>query len=120
MFEKAARLKLRFPFRGMLTVEDLWDLKLEDLDTIFKGHNLKLKEVGEESLLGTKSKEDEILALQISIVKYIVNVRLLEQKERTSEKERSEYKQKILSIVAEKQDAGLKDMSIEDLLKLVE
>ena len=36
IFEAATRYKYRFPFKGMISVEDLWDLKLQDLDSVFK------------------------------------------------------------------------------------
>jgi uncharacterized protein YfkK (UPF0435 family) len=31
------RNKYRFEFRGLISAEDLFDLKLEDLDVIYKG-----------------------------------------------------------------------------------
>lgn len=34
IFEKATKEKYRFPFKGQVSVEDLWDLKLQDLDSI--------------------------------------------------------------------------------------
>lgn len=34
IFEAATRYKYRFPFKGMISVEDLWDLKLQDLDSV--------------------------------------------------------------------------------------
>jgi len=119
MFEKASRLKLRFSHKGLCTVEDLWDLPLTQLDTIFKGLNARAKAQKEESLLNEKTQEDEILDLQIAIVRHVVTVRLAERKTREDEVERAAKKQKLLGIIAEKQDASLKDMSVEDLTKLV-
>ena len=120
MFEQASRLKLRFPFKGQCSVEDLWDLPLEALDLIFKGLNSQRKTQEEESLLETKSTEDEILGLKINIVKHVVKVRLEERKARENEAAKAAKKQKLLGIIAEKQDAALRDMSVDTLTKLVD
>jgi len=119
MFEKASRQKIRFLHRGQCSVEDLWDLPLTALDSIFKGLNAQSKAQKEESLLATKAQEDEVLALQIAIVKRVVEVRLAEQAERQSAADKAAQKQKLLGIIAEKQDAELKNMSLEELTKLV-
>jgi len=119
MFEKASRLKIRFLHRGQSSVEDLWDLPLTALDAIFKGLNAQQKAQKEESLLAIKSQADEVLALQIAIVKHVVEVRLAEQAERKSAADKAAQKQKLLGIIAEKQDAELKNMSLEELTNLV-
>ena len=120
MFEKASRLKLRFNYKGQCTTEDLWIIPLQALDLIYKEINQALKAQKEDSLLETKSKDDQILDLKIEIVKHVVKVRLQEQKDRADAISRSEKKQKIMSIIADKQDAKLQDMSIDKLSKLVE
>ena len=38
-FEIAIRNKYRFPYKGMITIEDLWDLSVTQLDGIFKTLN---------------------------------------------------------------------------------
>ena len=44
MFEKASRIKLRYSTnRGVLSVEDLWDLSLEQLDPIAINLSKRLK-----------------------------------------------------------------------------
>lgn len=115
MFETAVRSKFRFPFKGMISVEDLWDLNVRDLDTIFKTLNSQVKKVNEESLLDTKTKEDEILSTMIEIVKYIVTVKLEEDNARLQAKELKEKKQKIMEILSAKKDADLQNKSIDDL-----
>jgi len=120
MFIKASREKMRFPFKGLATVEDLWDLSVTELDKIYKSLNAKAKQAQEESLLEVKTSEDEELAVQIEIIKYIVSVKLEEKKAVEMAKERKEQKQKIMSILASKQDEALQGKSIEELEKMLD
>lgn len=119
LFEKASRLKLRFEHKGLCSVEDLWDLPLESLNSIFKQLNRQVKDSKEEDLLEKKTKEDEALELQLEVVRHVVAVRLAEQKAREQEAEKTVKKQRILGIIAEKQDASLRDLPIEELSKMV-
>ena len=120
MFEIATRTKMRFPFKGMVTVEDLWDLSVQNLDKVFKALNSQRKEAQEESLLNTKSSEDERLETQIEIVKYIVGVKLDEQAARLKAAENKEKKQKIMALMAKKDDEEMENMSREELQKLLD
>jgi hypothetical protein len=120
MFIKATRKKMRFPYKGQATVEDLWDLPVTELDKIFKLLNAEAKKAQEESLLETKSEESEKLAVRIGIIKYIVSVKLEEKKEAELAKERKEQKQKIMEILASKHDEELKGKSVEELEKMLE
>ncbi len=120
IFEMATRGKYRFPYRGQIAVEDLWDLNVTALDSIFKTLNSQAKAAKEESLLESKSAEDEILDSQIAIVKYIVSVKQQEANERSKAKERKEQKQKIMAIMASKQEETLNGKSIEELQKMLD
>lgn len=115
LFETAVRNKFRFQFKGLISAEDLWDLSLENLDSVFKGLNSQLKQVKEESLLNTKSKEDKELDTKIEIVKYIVGDKLEEHDLKLKAREQREKKQKILEILSTKQDEDLKGKSIDEL-----
>lgn len=119
MFEVATRSKMRFPYKGQISVEDMWDLSLPALDSVFKALNSQMKQVKEESLLSTKSKADTILELQIEIVKYIVSVKLAEQEAREKAAEKSVQRQKIMEIMAKKQDESLESASMEDLQRML-
>lgn len=120
IFMVATRNKMRFNYRGVLSVEDLWDLSLESLDAIFKGLNSQLKKSNEESLLGVKTQEDKDVELKIEIVKYIVNVKLEERENRLKAKANKEQKDKILEILANKQDEDLHNKSQDELIKMLE
>lgn len=119
MFEKAVRMKLRFNYKGLCSVEDLWDLPVTSLDSIYKELNKRAKTEKEESLLDKRTKADDLLDLQIGIVKHIVKTKLKEQEDRENAAMKREKKQKLLSIMAEKQDKALYDMPLEDLEKMV-
>lgn len=119
MFEVATRNKLRFPYKGQISVEDMWELSLPALDTVFKTLNSQMKQVKEESLLSTKSKADETLELQIEIVKYIVSVKLAEKEAREKAAEKAAQKKRIMEIIAKKQDESLENSSMEDLQKML-
>lgn len=116
-FINATRANYQFPFRGMINVIDLWDLSLANLDSVFKTLNAEVKKSEEESLLNTKSKEDEEISNKIEIVKYIVSVKLDEKKKREDAKKNAEMRQRLLEIKAKRQDAKLENMSDEDLDK---
>jgi len=120
MFEQAVRMKLRYEHKGLCSVEDLWDLSIVELDQIFKKLNAELKTVKEESLLDVKSYEDKELDLKISIVKHIVAVKLAEAEANEKRADKMAKKQKILGIIARKQDAELEEMPVEKLSEMVE
>ena len=120
MFEKAVKGKYRFPYKGQIAVEDLYDLPLGSLDTVFKTLNAEVKKTDEESLLQTKSAEDDILTTKIEIVKYIFNEKLEEKKNQQEAAERKEKTQKIMQIIATKQDEALQNASVEDLQKMLD
>ena len=119
MFEKASRLKIRFDFRGLISVEDLWDLPLETLDTLFKGYNARATTSKQESLLDTKSVEDEILDLKIEIIRHVVTVKLAEREARKAEVERKARKEKLLEVLDEKQNAALYDLDPAKLQEMI-
>lgn len=120
IFEYAVRNKVRFPFKGMISVEDLWDLSLTNLDSIYKTLNKEVKQSEEESLLTTKTSVDTELEIQIAIVKHIVTVKLEEQEVREKAAAKKAQKQKIMSIIATKEDEALQNTSVEDLKKMLD
>ena len=119
MFEKAVRMKLRWNHRGMLSVEDLWDLPLRDLDAIFKNLTREAKASAEESLLVEATQEDAVLRLKIDIVRHIVAVKVAEREVAKNAAEVAARKQKLLGLLERKQDAALEELSAEELQKML-
>ena len=85
------------------------------MDGIFKTLKSQEKKAQEESLLDTRTPEDEALKTKIDIIRYIVGVKLDEAKQAERAKENHDQKQKILGILAEKQDADLRNKTPEEL-----
>lgn len=120
IFEYATREALRFPYKGMQSVEDLWQLSVKELDSIYKTLNKQVKQSEEESLLSTKASVDTELEVQIAIVKHIVSVKLAEKEAAEKASIKKAQKQKIMSIIATKQDEALQNSSIDDLKKMLD
>lgn len=125
IFERASRSKTRFPYKGMCSVEDLWDLNVHQLDYIYKSLNTQLRaEEMTDSLLSseneTSENETSELELQVSIIRHIVSVKLADAEVVRQEHARWKKQERIMSILADKQDAGLAALSEEELAKMLE
>ena len=119
IFEIATKEKYRFPFKGMISTEDLWDLSAEDLDSIFKSLNASKKKTQEESLLSESSKEDRKLLTKIEIVKHIFAAKQAEMEARKQKAENAAKKRRIEELIASKEDAALGEKSVEELKKML-
>lgn len=119
ILEYAIRNKLRFPFKGMISIEDLWDLSLESLDSIYKTLNAQKKETQEESLLQTETKENKELTTKIEIVKHIVTTKQEEIDARKQLVAKAAEKQRIMELIDRKKNEELSGKSLEELEELL-
>jgi hypothetical protein len=117
LFYRAAREKLRFDYGGQISCEDLFDLSVEQLDTIYKALRFQQVTVEDESLLRKVTKEMTLVNLRADIVRYIVEIKLDEVKQRELSAQRKQQKAKIAAIIEKKKDEGLESMSLEELQK---
>ena len=120
-FEKATRKKYRFNFRGIIGVEDLWDLSMPNLNSIYKGLISEKKENDIDSLEDTKADNSIIEEIndKIELVKYIYNTKKAEYEARVKEQELIERKKRIMEIIKNKEDESLQNLPIEELQKLL-
>lgn len=120
-FELATKEKYRFPFKGMISAEDLWDLNVNQLDSVFKALNKEKKSSEEESLLTTThTKADVVLTNKIDIVRYIYTAKQLAIQERREAAKKHERNERIKELLAKRQDEALAGLSTEELQKLLE
>ena len=121
MFEKATKLKLRYKMpNGVLNTEDLWELKLEDLDKLAKSLNKELKESSEESFIKTRSNSDKITELKFEIVKHIISVKLAEKEAKVLAVERANKREQLRELIAQKKLTDMAGKSIAELEKELE
>ena len=97
----AERNKLRFPYKGSISVEELWDLSLSELDKIYENLTAKKAKQSEgKSLLASKSsqnsKEQKTLDAQIAIVEYIFKTKNEEMELAKKAQEEKAKQQKIM------------------------
>lgn len=115
IFKYAVKNKLRFNYKGVCTVEDLYDIPLSGLDKMYGELKKQQKNFGEDSLLNKKSSEEKEIGIKIEIIESIVADRLADIDKAKKAQETRERNRRIAQIIADKEDAALNDMSLEDL-----
>lgn len=119
IFEMATRNKYRFPYKGMISVEDLWDLNQTQLDSIYKALNKEVKANQEDSLMFSQTQTDLDLQAKIEIVRHIYATKEQDAARRAAAAENAEKKRRILEILEQKQEDSLKNKSEDELLKML-
>ena len=116
MFEQASRLKLRFQTtKGVVKVEDLWDLQLTVLNDAYKVLVKELRETETDSLLETPSKAPNHNQLRADIIKHVVETRRAEAAKKKNAAANKAEKDKLLAILENKQNEELQNMSADEL-----
>lgn len=119
LFEIASKKKYRYAFRGTITTEDLWDLSMSQLDTIYKDLSKRRKTEQEEESLMTDKEVNSDLINMIEIVKHVFSVKKDEVEREKNAAEKKRKKEKLLEILARKQDESLEEKSEEEILKMI-
>lgn len=119
MYKVAAQKKMRFPYKGTISVEDLFDLSVTALDEVYKNLAKQVKKAEEESLLKVSTPEDKELEIKLAIVKEIFAEKQEALEAKKVEAEKKAHNQKIMAIIAQKKEAELQNMSVEELEKLL-
>ena len=116
IFEIAVREKYTYNFRGLIKTEDLYDLKLTDLDTIYKGLKSDLAQLGEDSLIDSVDTEaKETINNKIEIVKAVVLYKIEVKKSLEEAKTKAETKRRLKDLIAQKKNEELEGKSLDEL-----
>lgn len=120
LFEIATRRKYLFTTRrGQASVQDLWDLSVEDLDTVWGALQRDLRASAEESLIQQPTKETEETTNKRDLVAYIVRTKQAESAARVAQKERRQKAARVRELLLQKQEQALAEKSAEELEKLL-
>lgn len=126
IFELASIHRLRFPSaKGDLTTEDLWILPLTsgngfNLDNVARAVNSQLTAQAEESFVNsTVNPAKTRLELALEVVKHIIAIKLADQEAARTKAANLAQRDKLISILADKQDAALKDLTPDELVKRI-
>lgn len=122
MFDQATRLKLRFNSnKGLLSVEQVWDLSLTALNEIAKDLSRQVKAAAsdEEDFIGANSSVDSQLQLRFDVVKAIIGVKLKERDDSKDAAERRANNQAIMELIQRKKQQELEGKSIAELEALL-
>jgi hypothetical protein len=104
----------------MISVEDLWDLSISDIDKVYTSINHALKATKDEGLLVKKDEKIETMELQLGIIKHVYETKTAEAKQRVAEYEKKEKLRRIDEIITKKQDSELEGKTIEELTAMRE
>ena len=115
LFIKALKKGFRFNYKGLLTVEDLWSLSLEQLDEIYKDINKKIKASSEESFLNKSDKAVNELNEKLEIIKFIMEDKLVAKSKREKAALIKTQKEAVARLLAEKKQSALSAKSEEEL-----
>ena len=117
-FLLASRDRVRYQSsRGYISVEDLWDISLEELDGILVDLNtvLSQSEKRVSFLKTTQNREQEKLTVAFEVAKAVLDVRV-EEAQREKDKVANQKKvQTILALMEKKQNAALEELSLDEL-----
>ena len=119
MWIEALKKKYRFEYKGLINVEDLFDLKLEDLDYIYKNLKRNENDLQVDSLLdANKNPLKKEIENKINIVKAIFDMKEAELESAKIAMANKVQRDKILAIIENKQDQELSEKSIDELRKI--
>jgi len=116
-FEKASKEQLRFMAPGgVLSMEDLWHIKIDSLDTLTVGYSNQLENSERKSFIKSKPVgENKNLQLRFDVAKRILDIRIEESEKAEKAKARKANNAKIMELIADKESDKLKDSSLDEL-----
>jgi len=121
IFEQASKLNLTFQCDfvngGVVSTNDLWTFNESQLNKLYIFHKGKERQLNVDSLIGTNN--DPVLALRLEIIQHIFSAKKVEAEMRNNKAAIKAKKQRLTELLAEKQDIKMKELSAEELQKMI-
>lgn len=107
--------------KGLLNVEDLFELSFDDLDLLYRELSLELSNLGGESLKTETSESKEIneLSIKRDVVKYVFEDKEATSMRRKLAQDKLAKKQRLLSIIHAKEDEALANKTLDELQEMI-
>jgi hypothetical protein len=122
-FKEASRIGLRFETsKGSLSTEQLWTLPLVQLATVVRNLKALTTKDNDDDLAFLDEKAtpvDKVVELRFNVAKEIYLAKQAENVSARDAKTKKAHNEKILGLIAEKQEGNLKNMSEEELVALL-
>jgi hypothetical protein len=122
-FKEASRIGLRFgTSKGALSTEQLWTLPLLDLATLVRNLKALTTKDNDDDLAFLDEKStpvDKVVELRFNVAKEIYLAKQAENVSARDAKTKKAHNEKILGLIAEKQEGNLKNLSEEELVALL-
>ena len=121
-FKQASKIALRFQTnKGLLSVEQLWHLNQTDLSDAIKNVKKIIKKTDDDELsfLESAGVTDVENQLRFDLLKDVYLTKKAEKEEIQNAAAIKTHNQKIIELITEKKENKLRDMSVEELEKLL-
>lgn len=119
-FKLATQQKLRVATsRGQLSVEQLWDLNLSELDSLAVSLEEAYNSSKGKSFLTKRTVKDKNIKLQFDVVLEILQTKNEEANALREAKEIKEHNEKILNLIQDKENEELRGKSKKELEKML-
>lgn len=115
-YKEASKQKLRFATsKGSLSVEQLWDLSIDDLDVLAVSLQEAYDNSKGKSFIKKRTTKDKNLKLQFDVVLDILQTKQEDSEALRDAADTKEHNQKILKLISEKKDGELAGKSVKEL-----
>lgn len=117
LIEQSVKNGFRFalPTGGQVSTEDLYSKDLPTLNEIAVAINQRVKAANEESFIATKTKNTEVLELQLEVVKHIINGKIAERDAKLVAKAKRDELEKLDRLIEEKEDLENRETPLAEL-----